>query len=337
MKNRTFIIAYAILFFSACQPVKEDKFPTLNGPYLGQLPPGNKLELFAPGFISTGLDESVITFMPDGKECYWTIVFSGFETILTSRLENNRWTDPELVSFAGKYYDGWPAIQPDGKRMLFHSARPSPDSTNGIIARYNLWYVERISNGWSEPKIFGIPVNGAENSTCPSVTTNGTIYLSKRFNGGIEKLCRSAFVNGTYQALEVLPDNVNVSEYNFHGYISPDESYLIRPVGGRPDAIGGAWNYYITFRNPEGHWSDLINPGKEVNSLLCAGAPSISPDGKYLFFQMRTQARETYGLEKNYSLGELIDKEIRNPSNGSADIYCIDAGIVYELKPKNWP
>ena len=226
--------------------------------------------------------------MPDGKECYWTLVFSGFETILTSRLENNRWTDPELVSFAGKYYDGWPAIQPDGKRMLFHSARPNPDSTNGITARYNLWYVERIPKGWSEPKIFGIPVNGSENSTCPSVTTTGTIYLSKRFSGGIEKLCRSAFVNGTYQELEVLPSNVNVSEYNYHGYISPDESYLVRPVGGRPDAIGGAWNYYITFRNPEGQWSDLINLGKEINSLFCAGAPSISSDGKYLFFTFFT-------------------------------------------------
>ena len=335
MKNRIYIIAYAISFFSACQPVKEDKFPTRNGQYLGQIPNGNRLELFAPGFVSTGLDESVITFMPDGKECYWTIVFSGFETILTSRLEKGRWTDPELVSFAGTYYDGWPAIQPDGKRMLFHSARPNPDSTNGISARYNLWYVERIQNGWSEPKIFGVPLNGAENSTCPSVTSSGTIYLSKRFSGGIEKLCRSALVNGTYQELEVLPANVNVSEYNFHGYISPDESYLVRPVGGRPDAIGGAWNYYVTFRNPGGQWSDLINLGKEVNSLFCAGVPSISSNGKYLFFQMRTQARETFSLEKKYSLGELIDKEIRNASNGSADIYCIDAAIIEELKPKN--
>jgi hypothetical protein len=337
MKTQISIFAIAMGFLCACQPAPENKYPVRNGPYFGQLPPGNKLELLAPGIVSTGLDESVITFMPDGKECYWTIVFSGYESILTSRLENNRWTDPKLVSFAGKYYDGWPAIQPDGKRMLFHSSRPNPDSTNGIKAKFNLWYVDRIPGGWSEPKIFGIPVNGIENSTCPSVTISGTIYLSKRFSDGIEKLCRSAFVNGTYQELEVLPDNVNVSKYNYHGYISPDESYLIRPVGGRPDAINGAWNFYVSFRNSQGQWSDLINLGKEVNSLYCAGAQAISPDGKCLFFQARTQAEVVYGMEKKYSLRELIDRENRNPANGSADIYCIDAGIIDALKPKNQP
>lgn len=301
-------------------------------PYFGQDLPSDKLEIFAPDFVSTGLEEGTIAFTPDGKECYWSLLLSGFETILTSRLENDGWTRPEVAPFAGKYFDGWPAIQPDGKRMYFHSARPVNDTTSGITAKYNIWYVDRLNDGWSEPKMVSSPVNSNENSTCPSVTSDGTLYISKRFADDTEKLCCSKYITGEFQELEVLPENVNKLKYNFHGYIAPDESYMIRPSYGGPDNIGAGWNYYISFRNKEGVWSDLINLGKEVNSVYCAGAPSISFDGKYLFFQARIAAKETYSLDRKFSLSEMIDKEIKNPSNGSADIYWIDAKIIEKLK-----
>lgn len=119
--------------------------------------------------------------MPDGLECYWTVLFSRFETILTSRMANGRWTEPELAPFAGRYFDGWPAIRPDGKRMFFHSSRPLGKAASGPSATFNIWYVDRTENGWSDPLAVGPPVNGSENATCPSVTRDGTIYISKGF------------------------------------------------------------------------------------------------------------------------------------------------------------
>jgi len=292
------------------------------------------LELFVPGFISIGLEESIITFMPDGKECYWSISLSGFETIVTSRLEHGVWTKPEVAPFSGKYYDGWPAIQFDGKRMFFHSSRPVADTSTGITAEFNVWYMDRTEYGWSDPVVVNTPVNGGENSTCPSVTMSGNIYISKRFSDGSEKLCRSVLRTGVYQELEILPENINVLKENFHGYIAPDESYLIRPCHGRPDNIGNGWNYYISFRNSEGQWGDLINLGKEINSVYCAGASSISSDGQYLFFQARVAPKVTDSLDRKYSLKELLDREIKSPSMGSADIYWIDAKFIEELRTK---
>jgi len=332
------IFASTILIFFLIQTtdgqISPQEFPILKGPYLGQKPPGITPEIFAPGIVSTGIREGIITFTPDGKECYWSILFPGFETILTSKLENNVWTKPEVASFAGRYYDGWPAIQPDGKRMFFHSARPVNDSTLGITATFNIWYMDKTDNGWSVPKIVGLPVNGSENATCPSLAKNGTIYISKRFSDGSEKLCRSVLKNGVYQELEILPDNINVLKDNFHGYIAPDESYLIRPCYGRPDNIGEGWNYYISFKKSDGAWSNLVNLGKEVNSVYCGGAPSISFDGKYLFFQGLIATSITNSLDRKYSLKELIEKDIKSPSNGSTDIYWIDAKIIEELRPK---
>lgn len=313
---------------------KQKELPVLKGSYLGQILQENKLSIFAPYFISTGLEEAVITFMPDGKECYWSILLSGFETILTSRFENNKWTEPEVAPFSGKYYDGWPAIQPDGKRIFFHSTRPIADTSTGITAKFNVWYMDRTESSWSDPVVVNTPVNGSENSTCPSVTMSGNLYISKRFSDGSEKLCRSVLSNGVYQELEELPDNINVLKDNFHGYISPDESYLIRPCYGRPDNIGAGWNYYISFRKSDGTWSDLVNLGKEVNSVYCAGAPSISSNSKYLFFQGIAATNITTSLDRKYSLEELINKEIRNHSNGCADIYWINSKIIEELRPK---
>ena len=48
-------------------------FPVLRGPWLGQPPPGDAAEVFAPGVLkpSTGYHSSVV-FHPDGDEACWT-------------------------------------------------------------------------------------------------------------------------------------------------------------------------------------------------------------------------------------------------------------------------
>jgi len=332
--GKTLRIFFIALSFVACNQQKESELTVPGGFYFGQYNPTDKLEIFAPEIVSTGLEEGVLTFTPDGKECYWSVLFSGFETIITSRLVDDNWTKPEIAAFSGKYYDGWPAIQPDGKRMFFHSSRPVADTSAGITAKFNIWYMERTGNGWSDPVVVNAPVNGSENSTCPSVTRSGNLYISKRFSDGSEKLCRSELRNGVYQELEILRENINVLKDNYHGYISPDESYFIRICYGRPDNIGSGWNYYITFRKSDGTWSDLVNLGKEINSVYCGGASSISPDGKYLFFQGIAATVLTDSLDRKYSLQELVNRDIKSPSKGSTDIYWVDARVIEKLKSK---
>ncbi|MFH1196490.1 MAG: hypothetical protein V1720_12375 [bacterium] len=332
MKNLTLFII-AIFIFVLTMNAQQKEFCELTGPYLGQKLSGAASELFAPGIISKGLDENGIAFMPEVKECYWTIMFSRFETIAASRLENGKWTEPELAPFAGIYYDGWPAIQPDGKRMFFHSSRPVNDSTSGINAKYNRLFVDRIGNSWSEPMIVGSPVNGSENATCPSVTDKGTLYFSKRFSDGTEKICRSKLVEGKYAELEILPDCINTGKDNFHAFISPDEDYIVMPAFGRTDAIGGGCNYYVSFKEGDNNWSELINLGEKVNSALCWGIPSISCDGKYFFFQVINPGRETSELDRRYTLKDLIEKQIHYPAANCTDINWINAEFIKELRP----
>jgi len=334
MKKLLGIICCGIVMLS-CTPSGEQGRKEYKGPYLGQPLPGNTPELLAPGFIDTGMEELVITFTPDGNECFWSVRFSGLETILTSRVEKGRWIEPEVAFFAGTWYDGWPVIQPDGKRMFFHSNRPVTNGTSGVTSTFNIWYLDKTASGWSDPQMLGIPVNGNDNTTCPSVTRTGNLYFSKRFADATEKLCRSEIKNGVYQEIEILPPAVNALELNFHGVISPDESYLIRPLYGREDNIGEGWNYYVSFRSPGGEWSDLINLGQAVNSIRCAGTTSFSCDGRYLFFDGLIVPDPIESLGRNYSLKELQERELRDPGKGSCDIYWMDAGFIETLRPQD--
>jgi Tol biopolymer transport system component len=334
MKN---IIIFSIFNFllyinSVCQ-IHQKEFPVLKGPYLGQKIPGKQAELFAPAIVSTGLNESVIAFSPDGEECFWSVFFTGFQTILTSRLVNGEWTKPEVAPFSGQYHDGGPAFHPDGSKLFFNSARPH-NNYNEITAKYNIWYIEKENGKWNKPKIVEPPINGNQNSTAPSVTKNGTIYFSKRFSDDTEKICCSKLINDKYQELEILPTRINSTQYNFHAFISPDERYLTMPAYRGKDAANSEWNYYVSFRKSDGQWSDLVNLGKEVNSVMCAGASSFSTDGKYFFFQGIVAVKETLMLDKKYSLKELIERDYRTHSNGSADIYWIDSSVIEKLKPK---
>jgi len=271
---------------------------------------------------------------PDGTECFWSIIFSGTETIVTSRLKKGRWTEPEVAPFSGRFFDGWPAFRPDGRRLFFHSARPVPEPGPGESARVNVWYVDRTAAGWSEPRPVGPPVNGTEQACCPSATEDGTLYISKKFGDGTEKICRSAFVNGEYQELEVLPAIVNIRKENFHAFVSPDESYLVMPRSGLKGAIGGGANYYAAFRAADGGWSGLVNLGPGINSVRCGGMASISADGRYIFYQARTQPERSWARDRTYSFGELVRKETLFPTGNTFDIYWIEAGIAGSAKPK---
>jgi hypothetical protein len=75
MRNRIIVILVCCL--SAFHPAggisQEKEFSILKGPYLGQKPPGLTPELFAPGIISSGMNEAFLVFAPDYNEIYYDL------------------------------------------------------------------------------------------------------------------------------------------------------------------------------------------------------------------------------------------------------------------------
>ena len=289
------IVLLLILIFNNC--TNQSGFPVLNGPYLGQKPPGITPEIFAPGIISkAGFHlHSSLAFSPDGREIYFTKFVSEPEvqgTIYFMRQEGDRWTKPRKAFFSGIYNDDSAVFTPDGKRLYFSSNRPYgnyPESTN-----MNIWFVERTETGWSEP-VFEENVNNPEASEWRlAFSKDGSMYLtsgSSRPEIGMYSfdIYVSHYNKGSYSTPQRLDQAFNTDKSETCLIVEPDEGYMIfyRYDSQNPDDLG----LYFSCRDKSGKWTEGENMGELFNSGMesVTQAASLSPDGKYLFFLKRME------------------------------------------------
>lgn len=326
------IITISFLFSCSQSDKKSERQLALSGPYLGQTPPVDKPQLFAPGIINIGPHTRDITITPDGKEIYFCMSVSRYSAILFTRWGKDGWSDPEVVNHLTdpRYIYFEPCLSSDGNRLFFLSNMP--DTANGETnTDEDIWVIDRKENGWGVPYNLGAPVNSENGEYFPSLTDNGTIYFTRSKRGEqVNYIYRSRFVDGKYMEPELLPENVNCGQSRYNAYISRDESFIIIPAAGMPDSYGGT-DYYISFRDKKDNWSKPVNMGPKVNTRAEREfSASLSLDGKYLFFMsqraMVVPEKITYKIIKD-SYFEI--------GNGNPAIYWIDASFIQNLKGGN--
>ena len=280
MKTLT-LICKLLLLAAISINAQETEFPELTGPYLGQKPPVNEPVLFAPGIVSNGRNHSSVAISPDGKELYWSGVK---RKIWFTKLENDRWTKPEVVSFCKEdpyEYDN-PFITPDGNKLLFTSFRPGAVSQE----KETIWYLERTYSGWSDPKPISPEVNETPLHWSISVSDSGTLYFqfqdaSGKSSGGIGDIYYSKLVNGEYTKPVSIGSAVNTPATETCPHIAPDESYIVFTRFDETNVKNTG--IFISYKDKSDNWLPpvLAAGGDRKSGGL---SPRISPDGKYLFY-----------------------------------------------------
>lgn len=317
------------LIFNNCS--RHNDFPILEGPYLGQKPPGLFPEVFAPGIISTSeLNERDVSFSADRKEFYFTQwPEDGDWEVMCMRQENGRWTEPRRASFSGNYHEAEAFFTPDEQQIFFISNRPKKG--NGNPETWEIWLVNREGKEWGIPRILGSPFEGGFYTT---FTKDWKMYYTA-INAENADLYLSKYVNGKFGEPERLGDNVNTDKDEYNSFIAPDESYLIFTSNGRENNLGEG-DLYICFRKEDGTWAQARNMGPGVNSSARDYCPSVSPDGKYFFFSSRrsgnedifwVDARIIENLKKESSLpeGNGVVAFSLTPTNDNNEIFIINA------------
>ena len=128
---------------------------SLSGAYLGQTPPGLLPQLFAPGFISlSSSNEYSAAFSPDGTEFYFTRQFPNYQNIYETHLVDGIWSEPAPVAFSARYGAHEPHITLDNMVLYFGWFRPVPEGETSDMD-YGIWAVDRLADGWSEPRYVG--------------------------------------------------------------------------------------------------------------------------------------------------------------------------------------
>ncbi|MEA1896693.1 MAG: hypothetical protein U9N53_03400 [Bacteroidota bacterium] len=255
------------------------KSPELTGDYFGQQLPNEKPEIFAPGIISTESVEYGGTFSPDGEEFFFTRKNMENKTnnrIFFSKRTNGTWSEPRPTSISNNHSEFEPHISPNGKILYFASTRKKPIS---FRRKGEIWKVEKKDSGWTKPVYLKSVINNYFGRSVTS-TTDGTLYFTAYVNN-IYGIYRSKNINNIQQEPELLPLEINYLVGLTHPFISPDEKFLLfesYQEGSNCSCL------YISFRNEQGDWSLAEKLGPKINATATETCPSISPDGKFLFF-----------------------------------------------------
>jgi Tol biopolymer transport system component len=251
----------------------------MTGSYFGQTPPGETPQLFAPGILTQPNGVVAVTriaFSPDGNECFfsgptdWN--FSSTRMYYT-KCVNNVWTPQVLAPFYDTSYAYRQAyFSADGNTLYFSSNK------NGTS---DIWMVVRTSQGWGTPQVLPEPINSSSYDGMYTQTADGTVYIESNRSGGHGNIdvWRISQQPGQPQQIQNFGAPVNTSGDDNDPFVSPDGRYLI---------FGSNYNdLFVTFNKGNGGWTAPVNlnqyyPG--INTGDQEYAPSISHDGRYLFF-----------------------------------------------------
>jgi hypothetical protein len=265
--------------------------------FCGRKPPGTIPEVFGPGVISGSGQRlhGAVVFSPDLREVYWPVVPP---RILTVRCVGTDWSDPRPGPFPSGNVQAV-SFAPDGQRLFFQASIP------GGQGSLDLWYLQREDTKWLGPYNLGPPVNTPHLESQPSIAADGTLY----FTGFLSAV---AFERGIYRAEPrgdgygnpvLLGPNVNSPYIDYTPFIDPEHRFLLF-ASSRPSPSEDSLHLQVSFRLSDGRFGPALNLSEALGLGRAARFPSLSPDGRYLFFQAGDSA------------------------------YWVDAAVIRDLLPK---
>lgn len=272
--------------------------------YLEQKTPNLIPEVFAPGIISKNNEyEFGSVFNKEATAFYYGVDVDGKSEIRFTELIKNQWSKPKVILSHENYGFNDPFLSPDEKRLYFISQK----ALHGRVAKkdYDIWYVERLGNEWSEPINAGPNINSPKDEYYISFTDSGTMYFASnkmkidQKNNNFD-IYKSENNGGEFQQAIILGDSINTKHYEADVFIDPQENYIIF-CARRPDGLGRG-DLYISFKNTDGTWTKSLNMGDKINTKGHELCPFVSYDGKYFFY------------------------------TSNEDIYWVSTEIFYEIK-----
>ncbi|WP_199726257.1 PD40 domain-containing protein [Aquimarina sp. BL5] len=162
-----------------------------------------------------------------------------------------------------------------------------------------IWCISRTKDSLSTAKEIESPING-DRVFYLNQGKSGDFYYT---NIAKRKMYYTKKINGEFSEVKEL----NI-EFGIQGFISPSQDYLVVNAKNTEDDTRKDNDIYVYFKEIDGTWSKPINLGKQVNSIFSETVPSITPDGKYLFF---SRYNEEDGLSNFYWVSTRIIEKLK--------------------------
>ena len=265
--GKDIMLLCCILGMQACNA---PNYSDQNDEYFGQTPPGIKAEIFMPNVISLpDRGEYSIAFSSDGNECYISCYQKNSRSIYYTKRMKNKWKKQSEVIFSeNKKYD-LSGLSADGDKIFLENDN-------------DIWKAERKDGLWSEPKRLPSPVNSGSNDHGYSITSDGIIYISSSRPNGSGNSFEIWRILPSSDKAESLGTVVNSTLRNLTPCIARDGSYIIFTQSDTSYE-----HLCISFYKEDSQWTEPVNmdiAGASINISTYQNRPTLSPDGKFLFF-----------------------------------------------------
>lgn len=169
-------------------------------------------------------------------------------------------------------YITYPALTPENR---FYARKLIDDCAFSITAVLNPVTFKPIK--------LGPEINTPADEYLPVSTADESTLIFTRKNNNNEDFYKSSKVNGSWGTATYLSKQINTEEYNEGAQsVSQDGKYLFFTGCNRPDGLGRC-DIYLTQKKGE-DWNKPFNLGAPLNSRDWESQPSLSADGRTLYF-----------------------------------------------------
>lgn len=285
-------------------------------------------EIFLPGMVSTGHDDSHLAFSPDGQTMYFLRNTPNFQhwTIMQSQMSKDGWGTPVVAPFSGEASDADVFVTKDGRFLFFVSTRNVGSQAKSDT---DIWMMKRTDGGWGAPR--HVPeLSSPGYEWFPTMTEDGTIYFGSERPGGYGKsdLWRAKWTGSGFTEPENLGPAINSDDQEIEPLIADDGRSLIFAARGRKQSVG-AYDLYVTY-NCTGGWSEPKLLDAPVSSPGWDFAPRFSPDRKTFYFTSNRWAPPDG--ESGPVTAEALEDYLDSPGNGLRDVYQVSSDALH-LRP----
>ncbi|MCP4898267.1 MAG: hypothetical protein GY906_14940 [bacterium] len=136
-----------------------------------------------------------------------------------------------------------------------------------------IWRADVTPDGFANPRPLGSPVD-QDPSFFPVQATDGTLYYTN--------LAKRTIYQASFEGGHVISAAPAGLEVGGHAFPSPDGRFIL--VDSASLNSEGKRDIFVAFRSADRLWGSLRPLGPAVNTEFGETCPSLSPDGKFLFF-----------------------------------------------------
>ena len=201
-----------------------------------------------------------------------------------------------------------PVLSSDGN-TLYYTVANHPDNAAGKRDPGDIWYTQWVGDQWSAPVHAGKDLNDAGyNAVCGiSADGNELVLLSHYDHSGSMARTQGISVSTRTQSGWSRPHNIQIPYFQnkgskLSGAMAADNSAFI--FSAETYGSKGVEDLYVSIRE-NGKWTEARNLGDVINTQFQELSPSLSEDGKTLYFS--SNGRNGAGSFDVYSSTRLDD------------------------------